>query len=49
VTLDPSGQFVGAFTVDTDLTGHSDKAILHLAGSLTVHWHPEGVGAMNCP
>jgi hypothetical protein len=49
VTLDSSGQFVCAFTVDTDLTGSTDKAVLHMAGGLTVHWHPEGVGGMNCP
>jgi hypothetical protein len=47
VTLDPSGQFVCAFTVDTDLTGSNDKAILHIAGGLTVHWH--SVGDLNCP
>jgi hypothetical protein len=49
VTLDSSGQFVCAFTVDTDLKGNRDGAVLHLSGSMTVHWHPQGVGGMNCP
>ena len=48
VMLDPSGQFVCAFTVDTDLTGSTNKAILHMAGGLTVHWSL-GVGEVNCP
>lgn len=49
VTLDSSDQFVCAFTLDTDLMGSNDKAVLHLSGSMTVHWHPEGVGGMSCP
>jgi hypothetical protein len=51
VTLDPNeftgNRFVCAFTVDTDLT--SRGVVLHLAGSLTVHWHPSGLGGINCP
>ena len=42
MTLDASGQLVCAFTVDTDLTGTNDKAILHIAGGLTVHWQTPG-------
>jgi hypothetical protein len=49
VTLDSSGQFVCAFTVDADLAGNRDKAILHMKGGMTVHWHLSGVGDMNCP
>lgn len=49
LTLDSSGQFVCAFTVDTDLKGTNDGAVLHMSGGLTVHWHPTGVGDMNCP
>ena len=49
VTLDSSGQFVCAFSIDADLKGHADGAVLHLSGGLTVHWHPSGVGGMNCP
>jgi hypothetical protein len=49
VTLDASGQFVCAFTIDTDLKGATDQAVLHIAGSMTVHWHPEGLGGLNCP
>ena len=54
VTLDPSelpgvSHFVCAFTVDTDLKSGDGTASLHLAGSLTVHWHPSGVGDINCP
>lgn len=48
VTLDASGGFVCAFTVETDL-GAADGATLHIAGGLTVHWHPEGLGGLNCP
>jgi hypothetical protein len=48
VTLDTTGQFVCAFTVDTDLTGTNDKAILHITGSIKVHWSL-GVGEQNCP
>src|SRR5207244_3958647 len=48
VTLDATGMFVCAFTVDTDLAG-SDGAKVHVAGGMTVHWHPEGLGDLNCP
>jgi hypothetical protein len=48
VTLDTTGQFVCAFTLDTDLKGSTDGAILHMAGSLRVHWSL-GVGEQNCP
>ena len=56
VTLDPNdwpgavpnNRFVCAFTVDTDLSGNNG-AVLHLAGSLAVHWHPSGLGGINCP
>ena len=49
VTLDASGQFVCSFTVDTDLTGTNDKAILHIAGGMTVHWHLLAGGDQTCP
>ncbi len=49
VTLDPSGQFVCAFTVDTDLTGTNDKAILHITGGMTVHWQLLAGGEQTCP
>jgi hypothetical protein len=49
VTLDSTGQFVCAFTIDSDLKGTRDGAVLHLAGSMTAHWHPSGVGGMSCP
>lgn len=48
VTLDSTGQFVCAFTVDTDLVA-SGGAKLHIAGTMAVHWHPEGLGGLNCP
>jgi hypothetical protein len=48
VTLDTTGQFVCAFTLDSDLTGTRDGAILHLSGGMTVHW-TLGVGEQNCP
>ena len=48
VTLDASGQFVCAFTVDTDLTGTNDKAILHIAGGMTAHWQLLP-GEQTCP
>ena len=48
VTLDTTGQFVCAFTVDIDLTGTNDKAILHVTGGMKVHWSL-GVGEQNCP
>lgn len=47
VTLDSTGQFVCAFTVDTDLKGTNDGAILHMSGGMTVHWH--SAGDLNCP
>ena len=47
VTLDATGQFVCAFTIDNDLKGNHDGAILHLSGGLTVHWHPGG--DLSCP
>ena len=49
VTLDASGQWVCAFTIDTDLTGTNDKAILHITGGLTVHWHLLAGGEQTCP
>lgn len=49
VTLDSSGRFVCAFTIDNDLTGSTDGAILHMSGGMTVHWHPSGLGGINCP
>jgi hypothetical protein len=49
VTLDSSSQFVCAFTFDGDLKGTRDGAILHMAGGMTVHWHPTGIGDLNCP
>jgi len=49
VTLDKRGQFVCAFSVDSDLRDSRDDAILHLSGSMTVHWHPEGIGDLSCP
>jgi hypothetical protein len=35
--------------VDADLVGKPDAPKLHLSGGMTSHWHPEGVGGMNCP
>lgn len=49
VTLDASGQWVCAFTVDTDLTGTNDKAILHVAGGMKVHWQLLEGGEQTCP
>lgn len=37
------------FTVDTELKGHNSGTIVHLSGSMTVHWHPSDVGDMKCP
>ena len=48
VTLDETGAFVCAFSVDTDLAA-GDGSTLHIAGTMTVHWHPEGLGGLNCP
>jgi len=53
VTLDPieitGNRFVCAFTVDNDLKSSDGSVTLHLAGSLAVHWHPSGLGGINCP
>ena len=49
VTLDATGQFVCAFTVDTDLTGTNDKAILHIAGGMKVRWQLLEGGEQTCP
>ena len=49
VTLDATGQFVCSFTIDNDLKGTNSGEVLHLSGGLTVHWHPEGSGDLNCP
>ncbi len=49
VTLDASGQWVCEFTVDTDLTGTNDKAILHVAGGMKVHWQLLEGGEQTCP
>jgi hypothetical protein len=58
VTLDPNNTgpnnvgnpFVCAFTVANDLKSSRDGSVtLHLAGSLVVHWHPSGLGGINCP
>ncbi len=43
VTLDQTGAFVCAFTVDTDLKGSTDGAVLHIKGSMTVHWNDSGL------
>lgn len=48
VTLDTTGQFVCAFTLDSDLTGTTDGAILHMSGGMKVQWSL-GVGETNCP
>jgi hypothetical protein len=49
VTLDHTGRFVCAFTLDTDLTGSNDGTTLHIRGGLTAHYHPQGLGDLNCP
>jgi hypothetical protein len=54
VTLDPNeiigNRFVCAFTVDNDLKSTRDgSVVLRLAGSLVAHWHPIGLGGINCP
>jgi hypothetical protein len=49
VTMDHTNRFVCAFTVDTDLTGGTDGAVLHLKGSMKVNWHPAGIGDASCP
>ena len=48
VVLDETGGFVCSFTVDADVVA-GDGTELHIAGGLTVHWHPEGLGGLNCP
>jgi hypothetical protein len=47
VTLDGTGAFVCAFSVDTDLVGDGDGAILHVKGSMAVTWH--AAGDLHCP
>jgi len=47
VTLDKSGKFVCAFSVDTDLVSTRGGPGLHLQGAMTVHWHPAGLDG--CP
>jgi len=47
-TLDATGAFVCAFTVDTNVATTEGKT-LDIAGTMTVHWHPEGVGDLSCP
>jgi hypothetical protein len=49
VTMDHTNRFVCSFTVDTDLIGGTDGAVLHLKGSMKVNWHPEGIGDASCP
>jgi hypothetical protein len=49
VTLDKSAMFVCAFSVDTDLTGATDGTKLHIKGSMSVQWHPQGLGDLACP
>ncbi len=49
VTLDKSGVYVCAFSIDQDLKGEADGSTLHVKGSMTVHWHPEGLGDISCP
>ncbi len=48
-TMDATNRFVCAFSVDTDLAGTNDSAVLHLKGAMKVHWHPQGIGDANCP
>lgn len=49
VTMDKTDRFVCAFSVDTDLKGTRDGAILHMKGSMKVNWHPQGIGDASCP
>jgi hypothetical protein len=49
VTMDHTNRFVCSFTVDTDLIGATDGAVLHLKGTMKVNWHPEGLGDASCP
>jgi len=47
VTLDTSGAFVCAFTVDTDLVSTRDASVkVHMSGSMTVHYDD---GHFSCP
>ena len=47
VTLDGTGAFVCAFSVDTDLVGDGDGAVLHVKGTMSVVWHEQG--DLHCP
>ena len=49
VTLDQTGAFVCAFTVDTDLKGTTDGAVLHIKGGMTAHWYTSGSADLVCP
>ena len=49
VTMDKTGRFVCAFTVDADLPGHPPESKLHVSGSMKVNWHPQGLGDAACP
>ena len=49
VTLDQTGAFVCSFTVDTDLKGTTDGAILHIKGGMTAHWYTSGAPDLRCP
>lgn len=49
VTMDHTNVYVCAFTVDTDLTGSTDGATLHMKGTMSVRYHPEGIGDVACP
>ena len=40
---------VCAISVDSDLAGTRDSAVLHLKGAMRVNWHPQGIGDANCP
>ncbi len=49
VTLDQTGAFVCSFTVDTDLKGTTDGAVLHIKGAMTAHWYTSGAPDLLCP
>ena len=49
VTLDQTGAFVCSFTVDTDLKGTTDGAVLHIKGGMTAHWYTSGAADLLCP
>jgi hypothetical protein len=49
VTLDATKAFVCAFTVDTDLKGTTDGAVLHVSGGMTAHWYTSGAADLLCP